>query len=69
LVRRCQAGLSPALGENQAVIGVLSTQLWYHQFIENAHRISALPVSGASVLLGDTAQVQSANTLYAPKPY
>jgi asparagine synthase (glutamine-hydrolysing) len=69
LVRRCQAGLSPALGENQTIIGVLSTQLWYYQFIENAHRIPALPLSGASVLLGDSAQVQPANTLYAPKPY
>lgn len=69
LVRRCQAGISPALGENQTMIGVLSTQVWYYQFIENARRISALPVSGASVLLGDSARVQSEKTLYAPKPY
>jgi asparagine synthase (glutamine-hydrolysing) len=69
LVQRCQAGLSPARGENQTMVGVLSTQLWHYHFIENAHRISALPVSGASVLLGDSAPVQSANTLYAPKPF
>ena len=69
LVQRCQAGLSAALGENQTMIGVLSTQLWHYQFMESVHRIPALPVSGASVLLGDTAQVQTANTLYAPKPF
>jgi len=67
LMRRCQAGLSLALGENQAMVGVLSTQLWYYQFIESALLIPPLPAGGASVLLGDTAQVQSANALYAPK--
>jgi asparagine synthase (glutamine-hydrolysing) len=69
LVQRCQAGLDPELGENQAMLGVLSTQLWYHEFIESAHRIPALPVSGASVFLSDTAPVQPANATYAPKPF
>jgi asparagine synthase (glutamine-hydrolysing) len=68
LVRRCQAGLSSALGENQAVVGVLSTQLWHHQFIEAAISIPALPASEASVILGDGVPVHAANTLYDPKP-
>jgi asparagine synthase (glutamine-hydrolysing) len=59
LVRRCQAGLSPALGENQAMIGVLSTQLWYYQYIESALLIPPLPAGEASVLLGDSVPVPS----------
>ena len=68
LVRRCCAGLSPALGENQAMVGVLSTQLWYHQFIESALFIHPLPAGEASVLLGDSIPVHSAVSLYDPKP-
>lgn len=68
LVRRCSAGLSHALGENQAMVGVLSTQLWYHQFIESALFVPPLPASEASVLLGDSAAVQTAGTFYDPKP-
>jgi asparagine synthase (glutamine-hydrolysing) len=68
LVRRCQAGVSLALGENQAMVGVLSTQLWYYQFIESALLIPPLPASEASVLLGDSVPVRSANMLYDPKP-
>ena len=68
LVRRCCAGLSPALGENQAMVGVLSTQLWHHQFIESALLVSPLPASEASVLLGDGVPVLSPNSLYDPEP-
>jgi asparagine synthase (glutamine-hydrolysing) len=68
LVRRCRAGLSPALGESQAIVGVLSTQMWHHQFVESALFITPLPASEASVLLGDSAPVLSPNTIYDPKP-
>lgn len=68
LVRRCQDGLIPALGENQAMMGVLSTQVWYHQFIESALLIRPLPSDQASLLIGDTVPIRSANTLYDPKP-
>jgi len=68
LIRRCRAGLSPALGENQAIVGVLSTQLWHHQFVESALFVSPLSASGASVLSGDSAPVLSPNTIYDPKP-
>ncbi|HEX9085352.1 MAG TPA: asparagine synthase (glutamine-hydrolyzing) [Gemmatimonadaceae bacterium] len=63
LIRRCRAGLSTVLGENQAIIGVLSTQLWHHQFLESALFVSPLPASEASVLLGDSAAVLSPNTI------
>ena len=68
LVRRCQAGLSPALGENQAMVGILSTQLWYYQYIESALLIPPLPVGEASVLLGDPFSAPTGNTVYDPKP-
>jgi asparagine synthase (glutamine-hydrolysing) len=57
LVGRCRAGLTTELGENQALIGVLSTQLWHHRFIESALFVTPLSPSGASVLLGDSASV------------
>jgi asparagine synthase (glutamine-hydrolysing) len=55
LVRRCRAGLASGLRENQALVGVLSTQLWHHQFIERALPPIPLPVQGASVRLTETA--------------
>jgi len=41
----------------QALVGVLSTQLWHHQFIESLVPPVPLPVSGASVMLNETAPV------------
>jgi len=61
LVRRCRAGLAP-LGETQAMVAVLSTQLWHHQFVESALFITPLPAAEASVLLGDSVPVLSPNT-------
>jgi asparagine synthase (glutamine-hydrolysing) len=54
LVRRCRAGLATGFRENQAIVGVLSTQLWHHQFIERAVSPAPLPVRGASVMLTET---------------
>ena len=51
-VARCQAGPRP-VHEIQAMVGVLSTQLWYNQFMGSARLVPALPVSGAAVVLGD----------------
>jgi len=55
LVRRCRAGLATGFRENQAIIGVLSTQLLHHQFIERTTIHAPLPVRGASVMLCETA--------------
>lgn len=59
LLRRCRAGLVTGFRENQATVGILSTQLWHHQFIENSKQILPLRTSKASVLLGDTVPVLS----------
>lgn len=53
LVRRCRAGLATGFRENQAIVGVLSTQLWHHQFIEHVASAAPLPVRGASVMLSE----------------
>ena len=53
LVRRCRAGLATGFRENQAIVGVLSTQLLHHQFIERVSSPPALPVRGASVMLSE----------------
>jgi asparagine synthase (glutamine-hydrolysing) len=63
LIRRCSAGLGSTLGENQAMVGVMSTQLWHHRFIESALAIPPLPAGGASVLLGDREPMHSSATL------
>ena len=68
LVRRCRTGATAAHDENQALIGVLTTQLWHHQFVESSLFIKPLPASEASVLLGDKAPVASGHALYGPKP-
>ena len=51
LIRRCRAGLATGFRENQALVGVLSTQLWYDRFIEHPSSQTPLPVQGASVLI------------------
>jgi asparagine synthase (glutamine-hydrolysing) len=57
LVRRCEAGLATGFRENQALVGVLSTQLWHSQFIERAISVAPLSAAGADVLLNDVASV------------
>jgi asparagine synthase (glutamine-hydrolysing) len=54
LVRRCRAGLAAEFRENQALVGVLSTQVWHHKFIEHAPSPIPLPIQGASVRLTET---------------
>jgi asparagine synthase (glutamine-hydrolysing) len=55
LLRRCKAGLVSGFRENQSIVGVLSTQLWHHSFIERPVKVTPLPVDGASVVLRDQA--------------
>ncbi|HEY5022652.1 MAG TPA: asparagine synthase (glutamine-hydrolyzing) [Gemmatimonadaceae bacterium] len=54
LLRRCRAGVATGFRENQAIVGILSTQLWHQQFIQSSHEIDPLPIANASVVLGDT---------------
>src|SRR5207237_7677344 len=37
LVRRCVAGRVMGVGENQALVAILSTQLWHQSFMEQIH--------------------------------
>jgi asparagine synthase (glutamine-hydrolysing) len=53
LVRRCNAGLATGFRENQAITGVLSTQIWHQQFMEQAVTTTPLSVRNASVVLSE----------------
>jgi asparagine synthase (glutamine-hydrolysing) len=53
LIRRCRAGLATGFRENQSLVGILSTQLWHHQFIERGVAPTPLAVQGASVMLSE----------------
>jgi hypothetical protein len=44
------------------MVGVLSTQLWHHQFVESALSITPLPARGASVLLTDRVPISFLRT-------
>jgi asparagine synthase (glutamine-hydrolysing) len=63
LVSRCTAGINGRRNDNQTLIGVLSTQLWHHQFVESSLFITPLPVSEASVILTDRVPVTEAHAL------
>ncbi len=54
LTRRCNAGVATGFRENQALVGVLSTQLWHRQFIENPLSVQPLAINGADVMLSET---------------
>jgi asparagine synthase (glutamine-hydrolysing) len=44
LVRRCRAGAATGFRESQALVAILSTELWHRQFIGEAARRAARPV-------------------------
>jgi asparagine synthase (glutamine-hydrolysing) len=51
LVRRCRAGKATGFRENQALVAVLSTQLWHTELVERSRTVPPLPLSGARVVL------------------
>jgi asparagine synthase (glutamine-hydrolysing) len=53
LVRRCRGGRATGFLENQALVAVLSAQIWYQQFFVNAAPSETLSLEGADVLLGE----------------
>lgn len=55
LVKRYRGRFDTGFLDEQALVGVLSTQVWHHQFIESLAPPVPLPVSGASVMLNETA--------------
>jgi asparagine synthase (glutamine-hydrolysing) len=54
LVRRCRAGRASGFAENQALVAVLSAQLWYEQFFASRASERPLPPEQADALLGVT---------------
>jgi asparagine synthase (glutamine-hydrolysing) len=53
LVRRCETGRATGFRENQALLGMLSTQLWHHQFVESPSSNRALDIAAADVVITD----------------
>jgi asparagine synthase (glutamine-hydrolysing) len=51
LVDRCRAGKATGFRENQALVGILSTQLWRHSFMEHARPMAPLSLADADVIL------------------
>ncbi|MGH7679793.1 MAG: asparagine synthase-related protein, partial [Gemmatimonadaceae bacterium] len=51
LVRRCRSAQAISFRENQALLGVLSTQLWHHRFIQTIPSAPPLDVNGADIVL------------------
>jgi asparagine synthase (glutamine-hydrolysing) len=52
LVRRCRAGRATGFLENQALVGILSAQLWHRAFFAERPAVTPLSVEGADVVLG-----------------
>ena len=57
LVRRCRSGLATGFRENQALVAVLSTQLWHDQFVARPVYPRMLDIAGADVVLQDAIPV------------
>jgi asparagine synthase (glutamine-hydrolysing) len=55
LARRCLRGLPGGVREDQAFVGILSTQLWHQAFLTQAHTPVPLDASAADVLVLETA--------------
>ena len=49
LVRRCRAGRATGFRENQALVAILSTQLWHRQFVREGFAPRPLSIEGADV--------------------
>jgi len=56
LVKRCRAGRATGVRESQALVAILSTQLWHQEF--HSHAPSAPRMVRADVELHETAEVQ-----------
>lgn len=56
LARRARRGQATGFRENQAMVAVLSTQLWHQQFMRGVAS-TALPASGADIVMREPAPV------------
>jgi asparagine synthase (glutamine-hydrolysing) len=61
LVRRCQAGRATGVRESQALVGILSTQLWYRAFCEAWVAPRPLDMAQADVLMDEASPAPVGN--------
>lgn len=59
LTRRCLTGQATGFRENQAIVGIISTQLWHHHFVGRTESVAPLSAAGADVLLTDNVHVHA----------
>jgi asparagine synthase (glutamine-hydrolysing) len=59
LTARCRAGKVSAARENQALVAVLSTQLWHDRFFGTGHAVAPLDIERADVMLQHQVPVHS----------
>jgi len=57
LTRRCRAGLATGFRESQAMIAVLSTQLWHDTFMQRPGSVAALRLDQADVVIRDRDEI------------
>lgn len=68
LVRRCRAGRATGFRENQALVAVLSAQLWHHHYLQRRELPSPLAIEKADVVLGEAGHgTLNANTAEATR--
>jgi len=53
LVRRCRAGAATGFRENQALVAIVSAELWHRQFIDSAASVRTAPDLVPDVALED----------------
>ncbi len=53
LVRRCRAGVATGFRENQALVAIVSAELWHQQFINSAMPVRTTPLPVPEVALED----------------
>ena len=51
LLRRCRAGRAIGFRENQALVAVLSTQLWHRQWFEGASAVNSVGLGAPDVAI------------------
>ncbi len=59
LARRCAAGLATGFRENQALVAIVSTELWHRQFINDAAPVRPDPLPVPDVALTDGVGISS----------
>jgi hypothetical protein len=54
LVRRCESGRATGFAESQALVGILSTQLWHNAFVRTSWAAQSGRTGGGHVFRPET---------------